>query len=77
MTLDIGFCPEDCPYLTPNEAVQDSIKSFGRKELPPHFCRKYKKVVKHRGFHPKIIKLRGCLEDSNMKISKYEFITRN
>lgn len=49
------FCYPDCMYLSVTEAEQD--KDF---EKPPHICHKYKKQVKHHGYHPKLRRLDEC-----------------
>jgi hypothetical protein len=50
------FCPDDCQYLRPTEEDQ-------KKYLPvnvDHYCYLHKRVVKHEGYHPKIVKVKGC-----------------
>jgi hypothetical protein len=49
------FCKRECRYLNVTEAEQKDKKIA-------HFCRKYKRVVKHNGYEPYLVKLTECKE---------------
>jgi len=63
------FCDPKCEFLNPTEADQDKMKFKG-----PHMCNKYLKEVRHRQFHPELIKLDECLgSDEEYKCMNCDF----
>lgn len=54
------FCKPDCKYLYPNEEQQDSLGLQGIA----HYCHKYSVVLKHGNYHPNILKIKICDEES-------------
>jgi hypothetical protein len=52
------FCG-NCQHLDYTEAGQN-IEYGNTNKKPPHFCNKYKEVVKHKKYHPNLPKLPQC-----------------
>lgn len=55
------LCPIDCPFLQPKEYSQTK-----RKEQ--HYCEKFNKRVRHFGYHPHLIRLEECINESDTNI---------
>ncbi len=58
------FCGK-CPYLEINEDIQDKYFLKIGFRLP-HVCGKYNKRVLHSGHHPKIVRLKECIEEETL-----------
>lgn len=55
------FCGE-CEHLDPTEKEQDLSSVKGS-----HLCRKYGVIVRHAGYHPKILKFTACQEITTLQ----------
>ena len=65
------FCPEDCPYLDPNEEEQEEMSGGDNRKKIPHMCLKYRKRVYHGGFHSSLMVLNECIKNQPRNILEY------
>lgn len=64
-SIDNTICPENCPYLYPNEAKQRQLFRYTNKQVN-HMCTKYNRRIFHMPHHdPILTKCEECIKETN------------
>lgn len=62
----VRFCFDDCEFLSLTEKDQDDRKAF----TEPHICKRYRQLLHHAGFHPRIVRVYHCDYDGVVHVHK-------